>query len=67
VSMHRSTRLRRLIVAFLVVLVLAVAVRFARATGSDGVAEAQRPGRVMPPTPVVHFVTSPATNGLPGR
>jgi len=35
--MHRSTRLRRLAVAFLVVLVLAVAARFARAssTGAD--------------------------------
>jgi ABC-type transporter Mla subunit MlaD len=31
--MHRSTRLRRLIVAFLVVIILAVAVRFARADG----------------------------------
>jgi hypothetical protein len=30
--MHRSTRLRRLAVAFLVVLVLAVAARFARAS-----------------------------------
>ena len=30
-SMHRSTRLRRFAVAFLVVLVLAVAARFARA------------------------------------
>jgi len=29
--MHRSTRLRRLIVAFLVVIALAIAVRFARA------------------------------------
>ena len=36
--MRRSTRVRRLIVAFLVVLALAVAVRFARANGSDAVA-----------------------------
>jgi hypothetical protein len=34
--MHRSTRMRRLIVALLVVLALAVAVRFARAAGSEG-------------------------------
>lgn len=34
-SMHRSTRLRRFAVALLVVLVLAVAARFARAAASN--------------------------------
>jgi len=32
--MHRSTRLRRLAVAFLIVVVLAVAARFARASST---------------------------------
>ena len=36
-TMHRSTRIRRLAVAFIVVLVLAVATRFARASSAvDG-------------------------------
>jgi len=39
VSMRRSTRFRRLLVAFLVVVTLAVLVRFARASGSEGIAE----------------------------
>src|SRR5262245_11001729 len=34
VSMRRSTRFRRLFVAFLVVITLAIVVRFARATGT---------------------------------
>ena len=37
--MRRSTRFRRLLVAFLVVVVLAVVVRFARASGTEGIAE----------------------------
>lgn len=40
-SMRRTTRFRRLLVAFLVVVVLAVVVRFARATGTEGVAQAE--------------------------
>jgi hypothetical protein len=36
--MRRSTRFRRLIVAFLVVITLAVLVRFARANGTEGIA-----------------------------
>ena len=39
--MRRSTRFRRLFVAFLVVITLAIVVRFARATGTEGFAEAQ--------------------------
>ena len=41
VSMRRSTRFRRLFVAFLVVVTLAIVVRFARAGGTEGFAEAQ--------------------------
>ena len=40
-TMRRSTRFRRLFVAFLVVITLAVVVRFARATGAEGTADAE--------------------------
>ena len=39
--MRRSTRFRRLFVAFLVVVTLAIVVRFARATGTERFAEAE--------------------------
>lgn len=42
-SMRRSTRYRRLIVAFLVVVVLAVAFRFARAAEPEGSTGARKP------------------------
>jgi len=35
--MRRSTRFRRLIVAFIVVITLAVLIRFARAAGTEGI------------------------------
>lgn len=41
VVMHRSTRLWRLVVAFLVVVALAIAVRFARATETIADADAR--------------------------
>jgi hypothetical protein len=47
VSMQRSTRLRRMVVAFLVVLVLAVAARFARASSHDAMTV---PGRTSSAT-----------------
>jgi len=66
--MHRSTRMRRLIVAFLVVLALAVAVRFARAAGSDAVAGAPDRAPLTPPTALTEFGASNTfhpTMGLP--
>jgi len=63
--MQRSTRFRRLIVAFLVVLALAVAVRFARATEPFGVAEAQGQAGVTSPAEIIHSEASHATMCLP--
>ena len=54
--MRRSTRFRRLFVAFLVVITLAVVVRFARATGAEGIAEAQdrAPSAPLSPSKQIH-------------
>ena len=65
VTMQRSTRFRRLIVAFLVVLALAVAVRFARATEPLGVAEAQDQAGVITTAKIIHSEASHATMCLP--
>jgi len=61
-SMQRSTRVRRLIVAFLVVLVLAVAVRFARATGTDAVAGAAPRAPITPRPASAQFDASNASH-----
>jgi hypothetical protein len=58
VSMRRSTRFRRLFVAFLVVITLAIVVRFARAAGSEGIAEAQDRAPSAPLSPPKQFQES---------
>lgn len=57
-SMRRSTRFRRLFVAFLVVITLAIVVRFARAAGSEGIAQAQDRARSALFSPAKQFQES---------
>jgi hypothetical protein len=59
VPLQRSTRARRLAVAFLVVLVLAVAARFARASSHDASTAPFAPAPSLLFSPDIKFVLLP--------